>query len=168
MQNSTLSEAHLTKPPSNSGLENNGQLSSDVSQEQISKSAYLVRFEDGDPENPKNFHSYYKAWLILKMSMLAFVGSLGSSIMSRAQADLADYLGVSMEATALTLSLFVLGKSLSASFPISETWPSPLTHRRVRIRSANLGSDQRGLWSSIVHATAGLRAGLVEHRNGRE
>jgi hypothetical protein len=45
------------------------------------------------------------------MALLAFVASLGTSIMSPANADLAIYLGVEIEATALTLSLFVLGQA---------------------------------------------------------
>ena len=99
-------------------MEKNEQASS--SQAPIDKNDYLVRFEDGDPHNPKNFHPYYKAWLTWEMGMLAFVGSLGSSIMSPAEEDLSHYLGVSKEATVLTLSLFVLGVSLSQVYPRHE------------------------------------------------
>lgn len=106
-----IKKHHLAEMPSNSDLEKNDHISSN--QAQIDKNAYLVRFNDGAPDNPKNFHPYYKAWLTWEMGMLAFVGSLGSSIMSPAEEDLANYLGVSKEATVLTLSLFVLGASLS-------------------------------------------------------
>ena len=76
----------------------------------FNKEDFLVQFKDGDKENPKNFHTSYKIWLTGQMSMLAFVGSLGSSIMSPAQAEIATYLGVGHEVTVLTLSLFVLGR----------------------------------------------------------
>lgn len=73
------------------------------------RNAILVRFDEGDPENPKNWNIYYKAWLTFQMSMLAFVGSLGSSITSPANTAISEYLGVGLEVTVLTLSLFVLG-----------------------------------------------------------
>lgn len=80
-------------------------------QDDFNKEDFQVQFQDGDKENPKNFHTSYKIWLTGQMSMLAFVGSLGSSIMSPAQAEIATYLGVGHEVTVLTLSLFVLGKN---------------------------------------------------------
>ncbi|KAA8644135.1 hypothetical protein EYZ11_001705 [Aspergillus tanneri] len=86
------------------------------------RDAFLVRFEDGDKENPKNWKPYYKLWLTIEMGMLAFVGSLGSSIMTPASATLSAYLDVSIEATVLVLSLFVLGFALGPLLwaPISE------------------------------------------------
>lgn len=73
----------------------------------------IVVFEESDTENPKDFKPWYKVFLTFQMSMLAFSGSLGSSILSPAQSDIEDRLHVSSEVASLTLSLFVLGKSLN-------------------------------------------------------
>lgn len=73
------------------------------------KSLYLVQFEDGDSQNPKNFNPVYKARLVFQMSLLAMAGSLGSSIISPAQSSIAQAMNVSNEATSLTVALFVLG-----------------------------------------------------------
>ncbi|KAJ5162333.1 hypothetical protein N7492_007725 [Penicillium capsulatum] len=85
---------------------------------------FLVQFEDGHHDNPKHFRPSYKIWLTGQMSMLAFVGSLGSSIMSPAQPELATYLGVNKEVTVLSLSLFVLGYAFGPLLwaPISEVY----------------------------------------------
>jgi hypothetical protein len=71
--------------------------------------AFLVKFDKGDPEDPKNFNPFFKAFLLFEMALLAFAGSTGTSIISPADAVISDYLGVSVEVTVLTLALFVLG-----------------------------------------------------------
>lgn len=73
--------------------------------------AWIVDFEKSDPENPKSFRSWYKVFVTFQMSMLAFSGSLGSSIVSPAQSDIEGVFNVSSEVASLTLSLFVLGRS---------------------------------------------------------
>lgn len=73
------------------------------------REAWIVAFEEADTENPKNFRTWYKIFLTFEMSLLAFAGSLGSSIVSPAQSDIADDFHVSEEVASLTLSLFVLG-----------------------------------------------------------
>lgn len=73
------------------------------------KDAFLVRFEDGDAKDPMNFSSGRKALLTLEMGLLALTGTVGSSIITPAESALSAYLDISMEATVLTLSLFVLG-----------------------------------------------------------
>lgn len=70
---------------------------------------FLVKFEDGDPQNPLNWNKYFKAYLTFVLGLLALSGSVGSSIMSPAQADLAKEFKVGSQVTVLTLSLFVLG-----------------------------------------------------------
>lgn len=70
---------------------------------------FIVHFHDGDVENPRNFSSYYKAWLTFQMSMICLAGSLGSSIMAPAESVIATYLKVNHEITVLSVSLFVLG-----------------------------------------------------------
>ncbi|OJJ43873.1 hypothetical protein ASPZODRAFT_73588 [Penicilliopsis zonata CBS 506.65] len=88
------------------------------------KEAFLVRFEKDDPEDPKNWHPYYRAWLAVEMGMLALLGSVGSSIITPAEPVLSVYLGVDRETSVLVLSLFVLGFSFGPLVfaPISEVY----------------------------------------------
>ncbi|CAG7981698.1 unnamed protein product [Penicillium salamii] len=69
----------------------------------------LVTFDAGEKSNPQNFHPAYKIWITTQMSLLALSGALGSSILSSANAKIAEYAGVDMEVTSLTVALFVLG-----------------------------------------------------------
>jgi MFS family permease len=70
---------------------------------------YLVTWAKNDPENPKNFPPYYKAWTTVQMAVLAFVGSFGASVISPAEAVLAAEFNISEETAVLVLALFVLG-----------------------------------------------------------
>ncbi|KAH8807427.1 bicyclomycin resistance protein [Xylogone sp. PMI_703] len=85
---------------------------------------FLVRLEANDPKNPRNFSSVYKAWLVFQMSLLAMVGSLGSSIISPAETGIVEDMNVSVEATSLTVALFVLGWAFGPMIwaPISEVY----------------------------------------------
>jgi len=71
--------------------------------------AFLVKWEEGEKSNPRNFSSTRKAFLTFMLGMLALSASLGSSIIAPAKAELSDYLQISPEATVLTVSLYVLG-----------------------------------------------------------
>ena len=83
-----------------------------VQQEAVDeKNAFMVRFDTNDPGNPKNFNSYYKAWLTVEMSLLAFAGSVGSAITAPAEQAIAQEMNISLEATVLSVALFVLGSS---------------------------------------------------------
>ncbi len=66
---------------------------------------FLVKFEDDDRENPRNWRPYYKAWLTFLLGMLAFAGSLGSSIIAPAEPTIAKEFNVSVEATVLCVAL---------------------------------------------------------------
>ena len=89
-------------------------------------SAFLVRFELGEPENPMNFNPYFKAWLTLALGLLALVGSIGASIIAPAELVISNTMGVSQEVSVLALALFVLG----------------MLHAPPRIRSTLLTSRQ--------------------------
>lgn len=71
--------------------------------------AFRVRFAEGDPQNPMNFHPLYKAWITLVLGLLAFAGSSGTSIIVPAEAVIAGYLHIGLETAVLLLSLYVLG-----------------------------------------------------------
>ena len=95
---------------STSDLEKSSHPPDSLSRDEHRRSQYEIQLGDG--EDPKSFSPLYKAFITWEMSMLAFVGSLGSSIMSPAQADLAAYLNTSEQLTVLSLSLFVLGLTI--------------------------------------------------------
>ncbi|CAK7243618.1 MAG: hypothetical protein STHCBS139747_005144 [Sporothrix thermara] len=87
--------------------------------------AFQVRFGGpDDPEDPHNLSSLRKNTLTLILGLLAFSGSLGSSIVTPAEQLIADDLGLSYEATVLVLSLFVLGFALGPLIwaPVSEAY----------------------------------------------
>ncbi|KFZ18943.1 hypothetical protein V501_00911 [Pseudogymnoascus sp. VKM F-4519 (FW-2642)] len=88
------------------------------------KDAYLVEFDEGDPNNPINFPSIYKIWLVLQMSMLAFCGLGGKSIITPSVPTVAGYLNSSIEVQVLMIALFLLGFSLGPLIwaPISEVY----------------------------------------------
>lgn len=74
--------------------------------------AFLVSFPPGDRDDPKNWNSYFKAWITLVFGALAFAGSAGTSIIVPAEGVLSEYLHVSTEVTVLLLSLYVLGTAI--------------------------------------------------------
>jgi hypothetical protein len=73
------------------------------------KDAYLVKFDEGDPYNPINFPPVYKIWLVLQMSMLAFCGLGGASVIAPSVPTVAGYLNSSIEVQVLMIALFLLG-----------------------------------------------------------
>lgn len=86
------------------------------------KDEFIVKLEPC--EDPKHLGSWYKAWICFQMALLALTASIGSSIISPAEEVLSAYLGISLEATVLTVSLFVLGFALGPICwgPISEVY----------------------------------------------
>jgi MFS family permease len=85
---------------------------------------YLVKYEENDKENPRNWPQVYRAWITLQLGMLAFTASLGSSIISPANATIATYVDVSTEIMIFSVSLYLLGFAFGPMLwaPISETW----------------------------------------------
>lgn len=69
--------------------------------------AYLVKWDKDDPLNPQNWTVRYKCWVTFQLGMLAFAGSLGSSITTAADDTIADYVGVSSEVAVLNVSLYM-------------------------------------------------------------
>ena len=83
---------------------------------------YLVHWQENDPANPRNWKPFYKAFLTFQLGMLAFAGSLGSSIILPAESLIAEEFNVSREVTVLCISLYVLGFALGPCLwaPLSE------------------------------------------------
>jgi hypothetical protein len=78
---------------------------------------FLVRFEDGEAANPKNFNTFYKAWVTFVLGLQAFAGAVGSAIVTPAEEAVAAHFGVSQEATTLLLALYLLGMPMTYSHP---------------------------------------------------
>lgn len=68
---------------------------------------YIVKWADGDPENPYNWGTLYKSWVTLQLSMLALSASATSSMIAPANRIVAAYVGVSETVAVLNVSLFV-------------------------------------------------------------
>jgi multidrug resistance protein len=85
---------------------------------------FKVSFEDGDAENPKNWSAHLKAWITLQLGLLAFVGSLGSSIVSPTFDVLTGEFGISREVAVLAVALYILGFAFGPMIwgPISEVY----------------------------------------------
>lgn len=86
--------------------------------------SFRVVFAPGDPGDPRNRSAARKAGCTLVLGLLAFTGSLGSSIVTPAEPLVAADLGMSREGTVLLLALFVLGFALGPLLwaPVSEAY----------------------------------------------
>lgn len=69
--------------------------------------AYLVKWDQDEVLNPQNWTPRYKWWVTSQLGMLAFAGSLGSSITTSADDTIARYTGVSSEVAVLDVSLYM-------------------------------------------------------------
>lgn len=72
-----------------------------------SKDPYLVAWDADEPANPRNWSTAYKSWITFQLGMLALAASLGSSVVSPAEDDIAAYVGVSSEVVVLMISLYM-------------------------------------------------------------
>lgn len=68
---------------------------------------FLVDWEPGEEANPQNWSTNYKSWITFQLGMLALAASLGSSIIAPAESDIAQYTGISLEASILVISVYV-------------------------------------------------------------
>ncbi|KAK8118310.1 bicyclomycin resistance protein [Apiospora kogelbergensis] len=109
-----------------SELEKGGQPSptSPPSERKENNNAYFVRFEDGDPGNPKNWNKYYKAFITVQLGLLAMTGSMAASIVAPAEPIVALELGISREVAVLMVALFILGYAFGPVLwaPLSEVY----------------------------------------------
>ena len=67
----------------------------------------LVRFDEGDPVNPKNWSVWRKIFITFLLGMLALSASLGSSIISPATDTIAAEFRMSQEVSILSISLYM-------------------------------------------------------------
>ena len=99
--------------PSSSPTDSNGQ-----------PDPYLVHWDEGEAANPRNWKPSYKAFMTFQLGMLAFAGSLGSSIILPAEQSIGEEFGLSREVTVLCISLYVIGFALGPCLwaPLSEVY----------------------------------------------
>ncbi|KAF2494871.1 MFS general substrate transporter [Lophium mytilinum] len=85
---------------------------------------YLVKFEEDDPTNPRNWKPAYKVWITIQLGLLALAASTASSIIAPAGNTIAEYVGVSREVSVLSVSLYIVGFGFGPLCwgPISEIW----------------------------------------------
>jgi hypothetical protein len=73
------------------------------------REAFLLHFDPGDSEDPRNFTFLRKVWITFIMSMLAFLGLFGTSVVAPAEPVIAAYEHSSIELTTLLVALYILG-----------------------------------------------------------
>lgn len=112
----------VAQQPQAPDLEKNAGAEAPMNDTDGSSDPYLVQWDDDDKANPRNWKPLYKAFITFLLGMLAFTGSLGSSIILPAQRSIADEFDVSTEVAILIISLYVLGFALGPCLwaPLSE------------------------------------------------
>lgn len=90
----------------------------------IDNDKILVKWENDDPADPRNWIRTYKWWLTVQLGLLALTASLGSSIIAPGEASISRDFSVSAEISVLCISLYILGFALGPVLwaPISELW----------------------------------------------
>ncbi|KAF5022883.1 hypothetical protein F66182_5075 [Fusarium sp. NRRL 66182] len=85
---------------------------------------FEVFFEDGDPENPKNWSKAYRAWIIAAVSYSTWVVVLYSTCYTASISGLAEEFGASTTVATLGLTtyLFGLGAGSLIVAPLSELY----------------------------------------------
>ncbi|KAI1111804.1 major facilitator superfamily domain-containing protein [Nemania sp. NC0429] len=107
-----------------SDSEGTAQVGVDVDQIEKGDAEAQAEFNwNDDPENPYNWPKRKKNLLLAITALIAFSGSLGSSIISPAHQQLIDEFGVSSTAAFLPLTTYVLALALGPILggPLSET-----------------------------------------------
>lgn len=82
----------------------------------------LVKFTEGDPENPKNWSKAYKWWCTMVVAMTCFVVAFASSVITADVNAVAEEFNVSHEAALVSITVFVVGFGVGPMIfaPLSE------------------------------------------------
>ncbi|CAD0106389.1 unnamed protein product, partial [Aureobasidium uvarum] len=96
----------------------------EVAKEEEQGDPFLVGWDSGETNYPMNWSSGYKAFITFILGMLALAASLGSSIISPAEMQIAEYTGISGEVAVLVISLYIVGFAVGPLIwaPASEVW----------------------------------------------
>ncbi|GAA5867304.1 hypothetical protein JCM1840_005020 [Sporobolomyces johnsonii] len=92
---------------------------------------FILKFEEGDPENPQNWSPAKKWAITANVAVSTLCVAFGSSIYAGGLSDLLVYFDTSQEVITLGLSLYVLGFALGPLLwaPFSEQWGRILVFR---------------------------------------
>ncbi|CAD0086286.1 unnamed protein product [Aureobasidium mustum] len=125
----------------------------EIAKEKEEGDPFLVGWDPGEKNYPMNWSSGYKAFITFVLGMLALAASLGSSIISPAETQIAEYTDISGEAAVLVISLYIIGFAVGPLFwaPTSEIWG-----RRISMLPAMVGL---GLFS--IGAAVGKNAQTI-------
>ncbi|GAA5897660.1 hypothetical protein JCM6882_000062 [Rhodosporidiobolus microsporus] len=87
------------------------------------KYQYLVAFEEGDPENPKNWSTRKRSFVAGQISLLTTVVYIGSAIYTPSSMGIMEEYGVAQVVATLGLTLFILGYGIGPMLwsPLQET-----------------------------------------------
>ncbi|KAK1758911.1 major facilitator superfamily transporter [Echria macrotheca] len=108
---------------------------------------------NADPHNPYNWPQWKKVAQVVNISSIAFVASMGTSILSAAPTQLQAEFGVTITQSLLPLSLYVFALGLGPVFggPLSET-----VGRYPVFLGGLIGGTLFTLGAGLTHSFAGL------------
>lgn len=85
---------------------------------------FEVFFQDGDPDNPRNWSKAYRSWIIVCVSYSTWVVVLYSTCYTASVSGLAEEFGVTSTVTTLGLTTYLLGLAVGSLIvaPLSELY----------------------------------------------
>lgn len=85
---------------------------------------FEVFFQEGDPENPRNWSKWYRAWIIIAVSYSTWVIVLHSTSYTAAIPGIMDEYGSTQTVTTLGLTTYLLGLAVGSLIvaPLSELY----------------------------------------------
>ena len=85
---------------------------------------FEVIFEDGDPENPKNWPLWYRTWILVAVAFTCWVVVLYSTSFTSSTPGLMKEFGSSTTITTLGMTTYLLGLATGSLFvaPLSELY----------------------------------------------
>ncbi|GAA5932784.1 hypothetical protein JCM1841_006402 [Sporobolomyces salmonicolor] len=124
-------QAPVSALPAASSSAEKGQAQPFYAGEGTAEKPYIVKFEEGDPENPQNWSPAKKWAITANVAVSTLCVAFGSSIYAGGLGDLLVYFKTSQEVITLGLSLYVLGFALGPLLwaPFSEQWGRILIFR---------------------------------------
>lgn len=126
------------------------------------KQAFLVKWDENEAANPRNYSARRKGFITFQLGMLALAASLGSSIISPAEPEIAAYIGVSEEVTVLAVSLYGAYSLQSKRWASrANTWISV----GLCFGTTTMGACERGIRPEMEHDTSHDLPRPIQHRD---
>ncbi|CEQ42965.1 SPOSA6832_04838, partial [Sporobolomyces salmonicolor] len=118
-------QAPVSALPAASSSAEKGQAQPFYAGEGTAEKPYIVKFEEGDPENPQNWSPAKKWAITANVAVSTLCVAFGSSIYAGGLGDLLVYFKTSQEVITLGLSLYVLGFALGPLLSVNDFHSSP-------------------------------------------